>query len=93
MYDHNRCSTTKPLNEGMRFAAAQHTEVASRFSTLWAAVSLAAQSILGCLPIDVSQAGVVGEMVTRFWERAEWCSRLEASGSKICALVLGPADS
>jgi hypothetical protein len=31
-------------------------------------VSLAALSILGCLLIDVSQAGVVGEMVVRFWE-------------------------
>jgi hypothetical protein len=35
-------------------------------SALWAAVSLAIQSILGHLPIKVSQAGVVGEMVARF---------------------------
>jgi hypothetical protein len=32
----------------------QHTEVATRLSVLWVAVSLAAQSILGYLPIDVS---------------------------------------
>jgi hypothetical protein len=77
----------------MRFVAAQHTEVATRLSVLWAVVSWAAQSILGLLPIDVSHAGVVGEMVARFWERAEWCSHLETSGSEICDLVLGPADS
>jgi hypothetical protein len=76
----------------MRFAAAQHIEVATQLSALWVAVSLAAQSILGHLPVDVSQAGVVGEMVVRFWERAEWCSRLETSGVKVCDLVLGLVD-
>jgi hypothetical protein len=50
----------------MHFVVAHHTEVASRLYALWAAVSLAAQSILGRLPIDVSQTGVVGEMVSRF---------------------------
>jgi hypothetical protein len=55
---------------------AQHTEVATWLSALWVAVSLAAQSILGHLPIDASQVGVVGEMVARFWERVEWCSHL-----------------
>jgi hypothetical protein len=60
----------------MRFAVAQHIEVATWLSTLWVAVSLAAQPILGCLPIDVSQVGVVGEMITGFQERVEWCSRL-----------------
>jgi hypothetical protein len=59
---------------------------------LWAVVSLATQSILGCLPIDVSQVGVVGEMVARFWERAKWCLHLETSGSRVCDFVLGPAD-
>jgi hypothetical protein len=54
------------LHEGMQFAAAHHTDVVMRLSTLWVAVSLATQSILGCLPIDVSQVGVVGEMVARF---------------------------
>jgi hypothetical protein len=34
----------------------------------------------------------VGEMVARFWERAEWCSHLETSSSKVCDLVLGPTD-
>jgi hypothetical protein len=37
-------------------------------------------------------AGVVGEMVVRFQERAEWCSRIKASGSRVCDLVLGPVD-
>jgi hypothetical protein len=39
--------------------------------------------------IDTSQAGVVGEMVARFQERAEWCSHLVASGLRVCNLVLG----
>jgi hypothetical protein len=76
----------------MCFAAAQHTEVATRLSELWVAVSLATQSILGHLPVDAFHAGVVGEMVARFWERAEWCLHLEISGSKVYDLVLGPVD-
>jgi hypothetical protein len=56
------------LPEGMQFAAACHTEVVIQLSTLWAAVSLATQSILGHLLVDVSQAGVVGEMATSFQE-------------------------
>jgi hypothetical protein len=76
----------------MRFVEVQHTEVATRQSVLWAAVSLATQSILRCLPIDASQVGVVGEMVERFWERAEWCSHLKAFDSKVYDLVLGPVD-
>jgi hypothetical protein len=80
-----------PLHEGMCFAVAQHTEVATRLSTLWMAVSLASQSILGRLLIDVPQAGVVGEIVVRFWERASWCLCLEAIGQEICDHVLGSA--
>jgi hypothetical protein len=76
----------------MCFVMAQHTEVATRLSALWVAVSLAAQSILRCLLIDVSQAGVVGEMVVQFWERAEWCSLLDAASLEVCDLVLGPVD-
>jgi hypothetical protein len=59
---------------------------------LWAAVSLAAQSILERLPVDASQAGVVGEIVAKFQEQAKWCSHLEASGSRVYDLVLGPVD-
>jgi hypothetical protein len=55
-------------------------------------VSLATQSILGCLPIDISQAGVVREMVARFQEGAECCSCLETSGSRVYDLVLGPTN-
>jgi hypothetical protein len=80
------------LPEGMQFATARHTEVVIQLSTLWAAVSLATQSILGHLLVDVSQAGVVGEMATSFQEWAEWCSHLETSGSRVCDLVLGPTD-
>jgi hypothetical protein len=57
-----------PLYERMRFAGAHHTEVAMRLSAMWVVVSLATQSILGCLPIDVSQSDVMGGMVTRFQE-------------------------
>jgi hypothetical protein len=31
-------------------------------------------------------------MVARFQERAEWCSRLETSSSRVCDLILGQAD-
>jgi hypothetical protein len=44
----------------MHFASARHIEVATRLSALLAEVSLATQSILERLPIDVSQAGGVG---------------------------------
>jgi hypothetical protein len=76
----------------MCFAAAQHTKVATRLTVLWAAVSLATQSILGRLSIDASQVGVVGEMVVRFRERVEWCSCLEAASFEVCDLVLRPVD-
>jgi hypothetical protein len=80
-----------PLYEGMRFAATQHAKVATRLSALWVVVSLATQSILEPLPVHAPQTGVVGEMVARFWERAEWCSHLETSCSEVCDLVLGTA--
>jgi hypothetical protein len=57
-----------PLHEGMRVVVAQHTEVATWLFALWAVVSLATQSILMRLPVDASQAVVVGEMVAKFWE-------------------------
>jgi hypothetical protein len=63
-----------------------------QLSTLWAVVSLVVQSILRCLCINASQAGVVGEIFARFKERAEWYSRLEASGSRVCDLVPGPTN-
>jgi hypothetical protein len=68
MYDHNQCTATSPLHEGMHFALAQYTEVASWLSVLSAVVSLTTQSIFRHLPVDVSRAGVVGEMVARFRE-------------------------
>jgi hypothetical protein len=69
-----------PLHEAMRFAVARYAEAASQFSTLQAAVSLAAQSIISHVTIDVSQACVVGEIVARFQEYAHWCSHLKATG-------------
>jgi hypothetical protein len=76
----------------MRFAAAYHTELAMLLSVLWAAVSLAAEFILGCLPIDVSQICVVGEIFSRFQEGEDWCSHLETFGSRVRDLILGPVD-
>jgi hypothetical protein len=55
-------------------------------------MSLAAQSILGHLPLDTSQAGVIGEMVIQFQERAEWCSPLDAASLEVSDLVLRPVD-
>jgi hypothetical protein len=34
----------------------------------------------------------VGEMLSQFWERLEWCPHLETSGSKVYDIILGPAD-
>jgi hypothetical protein len=90
MHDHHWHSTVGPQYEVMQFAAARHTEVAMQLSVLWAVVYSTTQSILRHLPIDVSQVGVVGEMVARFQERVKWCPRLETSGSRVCDLVLGP---
>jgi hypothetical protein len=76
----------------MRLVTAHHIEVAMRHSVLWVVVSLAAQSILGRSPIDVSHEVVVGKMVVRFQEQAEWCSYLKTSGLRVCDLVIGPVD-
>jgi hypothetical protein len=54
-------------------------------------VPLAAQSILRRLPIDTPHSGVVGEIVVRFQERADWCSHLKAIDREIYDLVLRPA--
>jgi hypothetical protein len=52
---------------GDKFVAARWARVAVEGKVLsLAVVSLAAQSILVCWPIDASQAGVVGEMVIQF---------------------------
>jgi hypothetical protein len=64
--DHSWHTAVGPLHEGMRFAIACHTKVAMRLAALWAAVSSAAQSMLGRLPAKVFQADVVGEMAGMF---------------------------
>jgi hypothetical protein len=56
-------------------------------------VSLAAQSIIGHLPVDVPHVGVVGEIVAQFWEYVNQCSHLEAAGLGVCDLVLRPAGN
>jgi hypothetical protein len=70
-----------PLHEGMHFAVAQHPEVATRLSALWVVVSLASQSIFGYFPIDVPEAGVVGEIVVQF--------RSEQIGAHVSRLLAG----
>jgi hypothetical protein len=48
--------------------------------------------MLGHLPTEVLRAHVVGVMVVKFWEQAEWCLCLETFGSRIRDLILGPVD-
>jgi hypothetical protein len=55
-------------------------------------VSLATQSIIGHLPVDVPQVSFVGEIVARFQEYADRCSRLEDTSLGVYDLVLGPAS-
>jgi hypothetical protein len=47
----------------MRFPVTHNIMMATQLSVLYEVVSLATQSILGCLPIHVPQAGVVGDIV------------------------------
>jgi hypothetical protein len=54
-----------PLHEGMRFVAAHHTEVVMQLYALGNTVS-GRPVHTRHLPINVSQAGAVGEMVARF---------------------------
>jgi hypothetical protein len=54
-------------------------------------VSFAALSIISHLPIDVTHAGVVGEIVAQFWEYVDRCSCLEATSLGVYNLVLGPS--
>jgi hypothetical protein len=50
----------------MWFAATCHTEMVIRLAALWAAVSLAVQSVLGLLPTEAFQTDVVGEVLANF---------------------------
>jgi hypothetical protein len=76
----------------MQFVSAHHTKVAMRLSMLSVVMTLAAQSMPGCLPVNVSHAGVVGEMVAKFQEQTKWCSCLKTFGLRVCNLVLRSAD-
>jgi hypothetical protein len=55
-------------------------------------VSSNTQLVLGRLPITVSQADVVREMVAKFREQAKLCSCLETSSSRVCDLLHGLTD-
>jgi hypothetical protein len=55
-------------------------------------VSLAAQSLMGRLAIEVFQEDVVGEMAAKFWKKAERCSCLETSSSRVYDLILWPVN-
>jgi hypothetical protein len=92
VYYHNWHSTVGPLHEGMQFVSAHHSKVAMRLSVLSVVMTLAAQSMPGRLSVNVSQAGVVGEMVAKFQERTKWCSCLKTFGLRVCNLVLRPVD-
>jgi hypothetical protein len=81
-----------PLHMGMRFAATSHIEMPMRLVALREAVSSPPQSVPGCSPTEALQVDVVGEMLTRFREQVERCLRLESSRSRVCDLILGPAD-
>jgi hypothetical protein len=56
------------LDEDPLIPTPHQLRLAARLSALWVAVSLASQLVLGHLPIDVPQVGVVGEMPIQFWE-------------------------
>jgi hypothetical protein len=76
----------------MRFATSFHTKMVVRLGVLWAAVSLAAQSVLGHSPTEASQAYIVGEMLAKFREQVEQCLYLENSSTRVCDLVLRSVD-
>jgi hypothetical protein len=59
---------------------------------LWVAISLIAQSVHGCFPIEAFQVDIVGKMLAKFQEQAEQCLYLKNSGSRVYDLILGLAD-
>jgi hypothetical protein len=54
------------MSEGMRLAAIRHTEMAGELATFWAAVSFAAELVLGCSPSNTACTGVVVELTAKF---------------------------
>jgi hypothetical protein len=48
--------------------------------------------MLGCLPAEVFQVDVVGEMAAKFQEQVERFLRIEDSSSRIYDLILRPTD-
>jgi hypothetical protein len=81
-----------PLREGMQFATSCHTKMVVRLGALWAAVSSAAQSMLGHSPTEAFQAYIVGEMLAKFREQVEQCLYLENSSTRVYDLVLRSVD-
>jgi hypothetical protein len=59
--------------------------MARQLAVLWAAVPLAAQSVLGCSATEAFHAYVVGENQ----EQVERHLRLENSGMRVYELILG----
>jgi hypothetical protein len=78
------------LSEGMRLAALCHTEMVRELAVLWAAVSSAAESTLGCSPNEIFHVKVVGELIAEFQRLEERRSWLEWPVARICDLLLGP---
>jgi hypothetical protein len=60
---------------------------------LQAAVSSAAELVLGSLPGNTSWVEVMNELATKFQELEKLCSRLKGLGVRICDLLLGPSPS
>jgi hypothetical protein len=77
-----------PLPARMRAAALHYTRVVRELTTLWAAVSPAADLVLGCSPGETSRVEVMNELTAKFQEQEELCSRLKGRGARICSLLL-----
>jgi hypothetical protein len=73
----------------MQVATLRHTEVVRELTALWAAVSSAAELVLGRSPGETSQVEVVSELTTKFHKLEELCSWLQGPGAYIYSLLLG----
>jgi hypothetical protein len=80
-------------SEGMRVDTVRHTEMVGQVAALQVMVSSTMQSAHGHSPTKAFRVDVVDEMITEFREQAKRRSRLDKSGLRICALILGLPSS
>jgi hypothetical protein len=92
MYYHNRCSAANPSARGNALCNGPAHRGGHTVICAWGSGVSGYPVHSRAFPIDVSQAGVVGEIAIRFLERADWCSRLEDAGLEACDLVLRPVS-